>query len=275
MHRIDNLTMTSDDECSSRRILFRAVVAIVLLPLFAPESAGAQGGTELVRGQVIAPDSLPIEGADVTVTGLVSRTVRTTHTNKKGVFTILFVDGEGEYVVVVRSLGFAPMTTRVLRTGESNVLVANVQLSPVTTMLDTVTVESSAGPRPRPGDGSSVGASEQDVMQGALFSLDPADLNELVLNVPGVFAIPGTEGYSVLGAGADENNTLLDGSSFDGARLPTDAIAGATLATTTFDPGRGGFSGGQMSIRTRGGKNTFEGKLDAKIADPQDRKSVV
>ena len=246
----------------------RMALAIAILPILTSTRASAQGGSELVRGQVSTPDSLPLTGADVTVTGLLSQTVRNTRTNDDGVFTVLFADGEGEYVVRVRSLGFAPLTKRVLRAGESNVLVANVRLSAAATLLDTVTVESSGRPRPTPLDGSSIGSNDEDALQGALFSLDATDLDELALNVPGVYAIPGTDGYSVLGAGPDANNTTVDGSSFSGAALPTDAIAGATLTTATFDPGRGGFNGGQLAITTRGGRDIFEGKLEAKVADP-------
>lgn len=247
---------------------FRMALAMTILSALTTTGLAAQGGSELVRGQVTTPDSLPLAGADVTVTGLLSRSVRTTHTNDDGVFTVLFADGEGEYVVRVRSLGFAPLTKRVVRTGESNVLVANVRMSPALTLLDTVTVEGAARPRPLPGDGSSIGGNDQDALQGALFSLDAADLDELALNVPGVYAIPGTDGYSVLGAGPDANNTTVDGSTFSGSALPPDAIASATLATATFDPGRGGFNGGQLAITTRGGKDIFEGRLEAKVADP-------
>ena len=246
---------------------FRMALAITILSALTSTGIAAQGGSELVRGQVSTPDSLPLAGADITVTGLLSQSVRTTRTNDEGVFTVLFADGEGEYVVRVRSLGFAPLTRRVLRTGESNVLVANVRMSPATTMLDTVTVESAARPRTSQ-DGSSIGGNDQDALQGALFSLDATDLDELALNVPGVYAIPGTDGYSVLGAGPDANNTTVDGSSFSGSALPTGAIAGATLSTATFDPGRGGFNGGQLAITTRGGRDIFEGKLEAKVADP-------
>jgi hypothetical protein len=246
----------------------RMALASVLLPLLASTKLSAQGGSEIVRGQVSTPDSLPLAGADVTVTGLLSSTVRNTRTNDDGVFTVLFPDGEGEYVVRVRSLGFAPLTRRVLRTGESNVLVANVRMAPAAAVLDTVTVESEARPRPTPTDGSSIGSNEQDALQGALFSLDATDLDELALSVPGVYAIPGTEGYSVLGAGPDANNTIVDGSSFSGSAIPTDAIASASLATATFDPGRGGFNGGQLAITTRSGRDVFEGNVEAKVADP-------
>jgi hypothetical protein len=60
--------------------------------------------------------------------------------------------------------------------------------------------------------------------------LPPADLGDLAAmaaTLPGVQLVPGqngdASGYSVLGLGADQNNTTLNGMSFGGSNLPRDA----------------------------------------------------
>ncbi|MBX6331229.1 MAG: Spy/CpxP family protein refolding chaperone [Gemmatimonadaceae bacterium] len=158
-----------------------------------------------------------------------------------------------------------------IRTGESNVLVADVTLDKAPVQLDSVTVVGRGGALAGT-DGRSIGGDERDVTGGALFSLDPSDLSALAAAVPGVTYIPGVNGgpgsYSVLGARPDQNNVLLDGSTFGGSALPPDAIASASIATTTFDPARGQFSGGQLSIRTRRGTDLFDATFRGALADP-------
>lgn len=239
----------------------------VVLGLLRPCPARAQGGAEIVRGRVRTAEGTPVPNALVTVTGLATQTSRATRSDETGLYTVLFGEGEGEYLVSARLIGFAPRTVRVARLTESNILVADITLAPAATTLDTVRVTGAADA----GDASSVGGAEADALDGALFSLDPADLNALAANVPGVLAIPGAtaaDSFSVLGASPDQNTIVVDGSRFGGATLPPDALASARLITTSFDPGRGRFAGGQLAIRTRGGTNVFGGTVRAEVADP-------
>lgn len=239
----------------------------VLLLLF-PTAAAAQNGAEVVRGRVLAQDSPPVSGAKVTVTDLQSLSTRTAETNDQGYYTTVFLGGTGQYVVSVRAIGYTPITGRVRKKGDSQVLIANVTLSMAALQLDSVTVVANA---PRKGSGG-IGAQERGIMRGALFSLNPADFNDLVAQVPGVVAIPGVDGrpggYSVLGVSPDQNNMTLDGSTFNGSALPPGAIESTTLSTTSYNPGRGGYAGGQVAITTRGGNDRFQATLGSALADP-------
>jgi len=194
--------------------LLRAAGVCLLLP----GAVHAQEGTEIVRGRVLAPDGQPVPGAIVTITGVVTQAARTTPTNDRGVYTALFASGEGDYVVAVRSIGFAPSTVRVARSGDATVLVADVTLALLPVQLEAVTVMAE---RPRPthsADRPSTGGAEREALSGALFSLDPSDLIALAAAVPGVLAIPEANGdaagFSVLGTPPDQNNIVVDGSSF-------------------------------------------------------------
>jgi hypothetical protein len=238
---------------------------------FFPSLVVAQGSSEIIRGHVRSADLRPLPGAVITVTGLQSRTSRTTRTNDEGSYTILFGEGEGQYVVTARMIGYAPTTVRAIRLGESSVIMADIVLAPVAATLDSVNVIA-GGAGQRDERGSDIGGNAQDALQGALFSLDPSDLAALAAAVPGVMAIPGANGaiagYSMLGASPDQNSVLLDGSTFSGGALPPDAIASAQLASTTFDPARGNFAGGQMSITSKRGNDLLQGTARIGLADP-------
>ena len=247
---------------------------MLLLPLAAaPSVARAQSGTDIVRGRVLGPDDRPLPNTLVVVTGVQTQAVRETRTNDEGRYTVLFADGEGDYVVEVRAVGFAPRSVRVTREGDESILLANVDLARAAVQLDPVTTTAQRGAPRRGVDPRSIGGLEQDVLRGALFSLDPGDLTELAASVPGVLAVVGadgdTTGFSVLGAPADQNNVVVDGSTFEGGSLPPDALAGARLVTTSFDPGRGQFAGGQLTASTRGGSDFVRGNLRADLSHPE------
>ena len=228
----------------------------------------AQGSSEIIRGHVRSADHRPIPDVAITVTGLQSRISRATRTNDEGSYTVLFGEGEGQYVITARMIGYAPATVRAIRLGQSSSIIADFVLEPVAARLDSVTVMAED---PRQPD-ADIGGNAQDALQGALFSIDPSDIDALAAAVPGVMAIPGVNGqagrYSVLGASPAQNSVLLDGSTFQGGALPPDAIASAQLATTTFDPARGNFAGGQMSITTRRGNDLLQGTARVGLADP-------
>lgn len=240
---------------------------IPILFLLLPTLAAAQDGADVVRGRVVAPDSTPVAGAKVTITDLQSLASRTAETNSQGYYTAVFLGGTGQYVIAVKAIGYTPVTGRVRRNGDSKVLIANVALAMAPVQLDSVTV---VAKNPSQATGG-IGAREQ-ALPGALFSLNPADFDDLVAQVPGVVAIPGVNGgpggYSILGVSPDQNNMTLDGSTYNGSTLPPGAIESATISTTSYNPARGGYAGGQVAITTRGGNDQFQATFGSALADP-------
>ena len=99
------------------------------------------------------------------------------------------------------------------------------------------------------------------------------DLAAMAASLPGVQSVPGqdggADGYSVLGLGADQNNTTLNGMQFGGSSLPRDAMVSSSLATSPYDVSRGGFSGGQMSLRSRSGSNFKTRGMSLNVDAPQ------
>jgi len=88
--------------------------------------AGAQASTEIIRGRIFGPDSLPIAQAEVLVTGLLTRATQTTRSDSRGVYTLLFANPENDYLVAVRKVGFVSTTFRLSRTGLSSMLGGDV-----------------------------------------------------------------------------------------------------------------------------------------------------
>jgi hypothetical protein len=228
-----------------------------------PGVAGAQN-TEIVRGKVIGADGKPVPDVTVTITGLQSQEVKSPHTNEKGIYTALFTNGDGDYLVNVRKIGYSPYNTRLTRTGLSSVLSADVTLTQIAYELDTLSVLAKRAQVK--GDEASIGGVETNLLQGALFSLDPGDLASLAGQIPGILAL-GDSGFSVLGADASQNNTTVDGAKFGGARVPQDAIQSSRLIQTSTDPGVAGFGGGQTALILRGGSDLFSATARANFSD--------
>src|ERR1044072_3684358 len=85
------------------------------------------------------------------------------------------------------------------------------------------------------------------------------DLSAMAATLPGITLMLGADGgaagFSVLGLGADQNNITLNGLNFGSTDLPRDATTQTRVTTSSFDPPRGGFSGGQIALRTNSGTN--------------------
>ena len=228
----------------------------ILLLLGSAAVALAQSATEIIRGRVLGPDSLPIAQAEVRVTGLVSRMMQSARTDVRGSYTLVFPQAEGEYLVAVRRVGFQTASFRLSRVCLSPVLGSDVYLQPASTTLERVVV--TAGPMI--GERSAIGEVGVGALADSLFLADPSRLMELLLSIPGISSMDDSS-YSVLGAA--QNITTLDGISVrgGGGGLPPDAVASVRVVTSSADPARGGFSGGNVSQTLRGGTDIFGGSV--------------
>ena len=244
---------------------------LVLLALLSG-SARAQDGVEVLRGRVLGAGDRPLGGVEVIVTGERTRAVRTTRTRDDGTWAALFAVGEGSYELRLRAIGYEPRALHVARQGEGSAIVAaDVRLVVAAVTLQVVSVRATRPPPRRDASIPSVGGIERDVLRAAPFTLEPANLRVLALQALGVRPVldeqGDTTGFSALGASPEQNTVLVDGSTFDGNTLPRDAIASARLVTTSFDPARGQFAGGQLVATTRSGTDVFEGTLRGGVAD--------
>ena len=100
---------------------------------------------------------------------------------------------------------------------------------------------------------------EQSASSAAVPADQQGDLNAIAATIPGVTPILGAEGdpagFSVLGLSADQNSMTLNGANLGSSTLPRDAQVSTSLVTAPYDVSRGGFSGGQLNVRSGSGSN--------------------
>jgi Carboxypeptidase regulatory-like domain len=247
-------------------------VALLLATALGAARLDAQQA-DVVRGRVIGPDSVPVEGAKVTVTSMGGQVSRNARTDKDGRFTVTFPNGEGDYMVSFAALGFAVKRFEVKRTADEEILLADAKLTRAAVNLEAMKVNA---PREKVGRNDvqpDISGTEQPVTNTSLPPADLGDLAAMAATLPGVQLVPGqngdANGYSVLGLGADQNNTTLNGMSFGGSNLPRDAGVSTSLATSPYDVSRGGFSGAQITLRTRPGSNFIMRGMSLNLDAPQ------
>ncbi len=256
---------------------FRIVISFAALfaAFTPPAAAGAQVGssTDIIMGQVLGPDSLPVAGARIEVTSVESGTVRTRTTGSDGRYTIVFPDGGGNYRVTVAAIGFTPQAINLMRQADEDRFVGNVRLGRFATVLSAVTVRSTQA---RPGQNQRPEAGSQERNLSPLIvnrlPVDQSDLNNLAALTPGVVAVAGTDttaaSFSVAGQPASQNSITLDGLSFGSGSVPQEGVRNTRVVTATYDVSRGQFTGGQIATTTRGGSNNFQGAVNLSRRDP-------
>jgi hypothetical protein len=229
---------------------------------------------DIIRGRVTAAsDTTPLQGVLVTATTLSGNVSRTARTDRNGRYTISFPGGEGNYWVTFTAIGFTARRYQVLRTADQEILIADARLSPSTVTLEAVRVTERPAAS-RADTVADVGGTERALAAdpGFLTAEQMGDLAAMAAAVPGVQLIPGADGaadaFSVLGLGGDQNNTQLNGLNFGDASLPRDAGFMASLNTSPYDVARGGFSGGQLQLRTRSGSNFIRRSMSSNLVAP-------
>jgi len=235
----------------------RAALLAALLVVAVSPAAHAQQ-SDIIRGRVTGPDSLPLENVVVVATSISGGVNRTARTDRNGRFTITFPGGDGDYMVSFAALGFAARRFEVKRLADEDFLVADARLQRVNAVLDAVEI---VGERQRPRRNEvapDASGTERTIATSEVPANLLGDLAAMAATLPGVQSATnedGSNGFSVLGLGADQNSTTLNGMSFGGSQLPRDAAISTSLVTSPYDVSRGGFSGGQLNIRTRPGSN--------------------
>ncbi len=95
--------------------------------------------------------------------------------------------------------------------------------------------------------------------------IDGNDLATLATLSPGVVGLSSTDttatSFSVAGQRQTLNATTVDGLTFAGASVPTEAVRNIRVVTNSYDVSRGQFTGGQIATTTRGGTNDVAGSF--------------
>ncbi|HET7374285.1 MAG TPA: carboxypeptidase-like regulatory domain-containing protein, partial [Gemmatimonadaceae bacterium] len=228
--------------------------------LLTPIAARAQVSTDIIRGRVTDLDQAPVQGAAVKATSYFGRVSKTATTDKGGRFTIIFINGEGDYWIDVRKLGLQPKRFEVKKVGDEEVMIADARLSSAIASLEAMIIREQRT-RALPDRSSK----EPDVGGGARpltdnpVSPDQEGNLAAMAAAAGFQAVPGLNGaadmYSVLGLSGDQNNVTFNGLGSGISALPPDVLATTSINPYPFDVSRGGFSGAQISILTSPGSN--------------------
>ena len=237
------------------------LLSIISILIFAAVKSASAQVTDVIRGRVTGPDSMPLQGVNVRATSYAGGVAKTTTTDKNGRFTIVFINGEGDYWIDYVKLGFAPRRFEVKKIGDEEVMIADTRMVSAIATLDAVTVEAQrarALPN-RNAQGVDVGGGERPITTNGVPADQQGNLAAMAATVAGIQLIPGLDGasdvYSMLGLSGDQNNTTFNGLGSAVSALPPDILATTSIVPYTFDPSKGGFSGAQINIATVPGSN--------------------
>ena len=169
-----------------------ALLALLsLAPALRPLAAQIGSTTDVLTGVVKDTTGRPVAEAIVEATSIETGIMRTTKTDPRGRYTLLFPDGGGQYRVIVRSIGKTPIMRTVARQADEDRLVTNFTMGAPVARLDEIVVR---GRQARPtGEGGppAPGTTERvlNANQVARLPLDASDLTILASLAPGVVSI--------------------------------------------------------------------------------------
>ncbi|HKS05776.1 MAG TPA: carboxypeptidase-like regulatory domain-containing protein [Gemmatimonadaceae bacterium] len=248
-----------------------AILGIAASAAFASPAA-AQQTADIVRGRVTGPDSLPIPNVSVLVTSFMGGISKNAKTDRNGRFSVMFPNGEGDYMVRLTSIGYEPKAFEIKRIADEEVLIADTRLARAVQRLDTVNITTSARRQTPTRVESTIDASGTDRSVGLGTGAAAGNLAAIAAGLPGFQFIPGVDGnpdmFSALGLTGDQNNQSLNGMSGSGGDLPRDANVGVSVGTGPFDVSRNGFSGAQVAVNTRSGTNYSARSMSGNLEVP-------
>lgn len=246
------------------------VFAVVLASLAAATSVFAQ--TDVIRGKITNSDGEAVPGVRVTATSIPGNVTRSAQTNNSGNYQIAFPNGTGDYMMGFAAFGYTYKQLEIKRLADEEVLVADARLSIIE--LDAISATVTQQQRPNRNTGTpDISGTERAITTTGLPADMQGNIAAMAASLPGVLLLPGLDGepdgFSVLGLGADQNTTTLNGMQTGANGLPRDAQVNSSLSTSSFDPSRGGFSGSNFNITSQSGSNFVSRGLSLVMTTPQ------
>src|SRR5262245_20337596 len=207
---------------SSRLCRRAAFLVLVILTTLGIAATPAAGQTDVIRGKVTSAEGLPLPGVRVTATSIPGNVTRETRTTNQGTFQIAFPGGPGDYIMGYALIGYNFRQFEIKRLADEDVLIADARLAVV--QLDTVVSTASSAQRiNRNSTTPDVSGTEVTIATNLLPPELQGDIAAMAASLPGVTLIPGldgaADGFSVLGLGADQNTTTLNGMSLNSGSL--------------------------------------------------------
>jgi hypothetical protein len=240
------------------RITAPLTLSVIPGTLFRSAAIAAQEPTvEVITGHVVGPDGVRLPGVSVRATDRGSGVSRGAISSANGRFTIAFPDGGGSYQLEARFVGLQPAHKVVSRQGDDQRILADITLDIAAPTLGRVVTQGERSGRLPSGSGGSGTALTPDAIQRLpIDNSNPAAVAALTPGVVPVTSDTTVSSFSVAGQLATLNRVTLDGTTFGGSSLPSEALRSTHTITNTYDVARGQFSGGLIAATTQGGTNT-------------------
>ncbi len=251
----------------------RHIVSALFLFLASISYSYAQSGTTSLRGTIIDPRGSVVPDAEVTLSNAEISVNLTTHTDKDGAYQFREVR-PATYTLTVNANGFAPFRQTGLTLLVSTPASSDIQLQIAT---GTTTVEVVAGEQTINTQDATLGNTfdSQHILALPFEGRDAAGVLSLQ---PGVTYVGSqvndavdTRNGSLNGGRSDQANITLDGvdnnqqstgKAFQGAvRSTLDSIEEFRVTTIGDNADQGRSSGGQVTLVTKSGTNSFHGSL--------------
>jgi hypothetical protein len=227
----------------------------------------------VVRGHVRDTSGVPLRDATVRVTAR-SGPATSVRTDSAGAYSVDVTAASSPYSVAVALIGYAPQTKQAVDpapgTARSDVdfrlVILPQRISNVTSTVQRSRPQRSDAAGAGPGEAGTVSA-----LTGGLSGDLTGDIASAMATIAGLLVIPDPNGglpsISAFGLSADQNSLTLNGMNFGAGGVPRDGLA-LRVSSSTYDPGRGGFSGVQSSLRLPSGTNFTNRMLHVTHEDP-------
>src|SRR5215213_2297973 len=119
-----------------------AALRMTIVGLLVARALSAQVFTDIIRGRVTDAEAHPVQGVDVKATSSSGQVTKTATTDKNGRFTIMFINGEGDYWLELRKLGLQAKRFQIKKVGDEEIMIADARMSSAIVALDAVNVVS-------------------------------------------------------------------------------------------------------------------------------------
>lgn len=244
-------------------------VRLITIGTLLPWLASAQIDRSSVTGTVTDPAGARVPGATVKAVQIETGVSRETQTSAQGIYAL---DGlpVGRYTVTFSKSGFAEVRVQQVDQGVGQTRTLDAQLG-VNTAAETATVQE---PLVRlETANAAVGASIEQRQLESL-PLNGRNWSSLTALTPGAIDNGPSDQRTIrfAGHGLDDNDFLFDGVDASGVlnqaqkeyvrlAIPLDSIAEFQVQSQNFNADIGMTAGGQISVASHSGTNTFHGGL--------------
>ncbi|MGD2124258.1 MAG: carboxypeptidase regulatory-like domain-containing protein, partial [Gemmatimonadota bacterium] len=232
--------------------------------------------TSVVRGTVVGPEGLPVEGADITIRQLETGAQQATATNAVGRYLFPLLQPGGPYELRASFLGYAGEQRDSIYLAVGDIITIDIEMRQEAIQVEGIDVVVDRAEVFNPSQvGPATRITERTVEAMPLLS---RNVMELAVLSP-LVKVTESGGFSVAGQNDRYNAIMVDGilnkdvfgltsggvpGGQAGAKLiPVDAVAQYEVLVAPFDVRLSGFTGGVMNAVTRTGTNEWRFKASA------------